>query len=365
MKTQLALTPAAAANEYCSQTSFSGVLSIQRQSFRKIVLQVSVITGLIFLPHAAKADAGDLNFNYPQDTPQSFSFSATHGEFTASKVYNLTGGKNWVWSGTLDQVNGTFKSDKINISGTLQHILPPGGGQANPNVDAYTFKTNSNDYKAGPGAAEPLAKSVPYPGKGTDDYLATLAFTVTTGAIVGFTSDFTSYIHVVSGVFVPPGRQARALFATPMGSQEVASVTTNAYGSMNFFIYPDDGTFDLSLAALGINPSDVTAVDLDLGAPGSTGSVIENLGTSFLTAIPGGGISGEIQGILPTADITSVLEGDTYVNISTFANPTGEIRGQILGVVPEPSTWAMMLLGFAGLGFAGYRQARKIHLASA
>jgi hypothetical protein len=28
-------------------------------------------------------------------------------------------------------------------------------------------------------------------------------------------------------------------------------------------------------------------------------------------------------------------------------------------LVPEPSTWAMMLLGFAGLGFAGYRHARK------
>jgi hypothetical protein len=26
--------------------------------------------------------------------------------------------------------------------------------------------------------------------------------------------------------------------------------------------------------------------------------------------------------------------------------------------VPEPSTWAMMLLGFAGLGYAGYRRAR-------
>jgi hypothetical protein len=26
---------------------------------------------------------------------------------------------------------------------------------------------------------------------------------------------------------------------------------------------------------------------------------------------------------------------------------------------PEPSTWAMMVLGFAGLGFAGYRKARK------
>jgi hypothetical protein len=34
-------------------------------------------------------------------------------------------------------------------------------------------------------------------------------------------------------------------------------------------------------------------------------------------------------------------------------------------VAPEPSTWAMMLLGFAGLGFAGYRQARKARRASA
>ena len=31
------------------------------------------------------------------------------------------------------------------------------------------------------------------------------------------------------------------------------------------------------------------------------------------------------------------------------------------GVVPEPSTWAMMLIGFAGLGFAGYRRARAGH----
>ena len=33
-------------------------------------------------------------------------------------------------------------------------------------------------------------------------------------------------------------------------------------------------------------------------------------------------------------------------------------------VVPEPSTWAMMLLGFAGLGFAGYRRARRARPAS-
>ena len=31
--------------------------------------------------------------------------------------------------------------------------------------------------------------------------------------------------------------------------------------------------------------------------------------------------------------------------------------------IPEPSTWAMMLLGFAGLGFAGYRKARSARTA--
>jgi hypothetical protein len=30
----------------------------------------------------------------------------------------------------------------------------------------------------------------------------------------------------------------------------------------------------------------------------------------------------------------------------------------IAAIVPEPSTWAMMLLGFAGLGYVGFRKAR-------
>ena len=42
-------------------------------------------------------------------------------------------------------------------------------------------------------------------------------------------------------------------------------------------------------------------------------------------------------------------------------NATFSISGT---VVPEPSTWALMLLGFAGLGFAGYRHAKKASAAS-
>jgi hypothetical protein len=32
--------------------------------------------------------------------------------------------------------------------------------------------------------------------------------------------------------------------------------------------------------------------------------------------------------------------------------------------VPEPSTWAMMLLGFGGLAFAGYRRQNAANLAA-
>ena len=30
-----------------------------------------------------------------------------------------------------------------------------------------------------------------------------------------------------------------------------------------------------------------------------------------------------------------------------------------VAAVPEPSTWAMMILGFAGVGFIAYRRSRK------
>jgi uncharacterized membrane protein len=67
------------------------------------------------------------------------------------------------------------------------------------------------------------------------------------------------------------------------------------------------------------------------------------------------------------------VPGDTFVGfhegindagqiVGTFQDSTGEhgfLATPVPGVVPEPSTWAMMLLGLAGLGFAGYRRGRK------
>jgi hypothetical protein len=43
-----------------------------------------------------------------------------------------------------------------------------------------------------------------------------------------------------------------------------------------------------------------------------------------------------------------VRSGDGLVSIT-----------EVTSGVPEPSTWAMMMLGFAGLGYVAYRRARE------
>ena len=59
--------------------------------------------------------------------------------------------------------------------------------------------------------------------------------------------------------------------------------------------------------------------------------------------------------------------GGSPNSIYFTAGPNGEADGLFgsLTVAPEPSTWAMMLLGFAGLGFAGYRHGAKARQATA
>jgi PEP-CTERM motif len=78
-----------------------------------------------------------------------------------------------------------------------------------------------------------------------------------------------------------------------------------------------------------------------------------------------GGVSEfEILGIAASVGLNPNSATD-FVTTLTFEG-SGTFTGTMIPVisVPEPSTWTMMLVGFAGLGFAGYRQRQKLAAAA-
>ena len=71
-------------------------------------------------------------------------------------------------------------------------------------------------------------------------------------------------------------------------------------------------------------------------------------------------------------DLGAINAGGQYIDLSFSLAASLSGNGSGFGfdydlafhAVPEPSTWAMMLLGFAGLGYAGYRRAGAGHATS-
>jgi len=62
--------------------------------------------------------------------------------------------------------------------------------------------------------------------------------------------------------------------------------------------------------------------------------------------------------------LSDIIENRAYLNIHTNLYPGGEIRGFIVAnPVPEPSTYAMLALGLAGVGFAARRKQRAKEVA--
>jgi hypothetical protein len=76
----------------------------------------------------------------------------------------------------------------------------------------------------------------------------------------------------------------------------------------------------------------------------------------------------DISGLPKTDSITSSTPFTFSNGVLTFASTGGTEPFETFTVssgVPEPATWAMMLVGFAGLGVAAHRRGRKAHWTAA
>ena len=65
----------------------------------------------------------------------------------------------------------------------------------------------------------------------------------------------------------------------------------------------------------------------------------------------------------PVSTANFVANADGYYVTAYVDLPNGG-AGQIGGGIPESSTWAMMFVGFAGLGFTGYRARKSVAAAA-
>jgi PEP-CTERM motif len=121
---------------------------------------------------------------------------------------------------------------------------------------------------------------------------------------------------------------------SPLGSGLTSNLFQGAISSVTLstFVSPTDG----------VSPPNGTPLDT---------ATFTGLGTETLSTVdnPGAGPY-SLQEVFV---IHATGAGDTNLSIDLSSS-----------VIPEPSTWAMMLIGFAGLGFLGYRKVRMGTLAA-
>ena len=164
------------------------------------------------------------------------------------------------------------------------------------------------------------------------------------------------------------------LAASPASAAIVANLgvnPTSATGAFNHAVgggfFDDQITFQLVGGPQFLTIASVTNNFADAASQitGFTGSVFRIVG-----AIGGGDDIRVIGPVAATANCgancqgfggSAVLSaGNYYLDLSGTGGGSAGYGGTLsttqVGAVPEPATWAMMILGFAGVGFMAYRR---------
>jgi hypothetical protein len=183
-------------------------------------------------------------------------------------------------------------------------------------------------------------------------------------------------LAVAACVAAPAARADVWEFTTQLlGSSEVPPHVTNGHG-LAFLLYDDHGTadfaddtfnftlsaFDLSSAITGFHihgaatTSETAPIRIDLSGPGFINFVSGNsvlIGGSNIAApmLPDTPATATNAGHPSMSFLDALRGGLAYVNVHTSNFPGGEVRGQFLAVtaVPEPSSYALLLAGLAGV----------------
>jgi hypothetical protein len=172
---------------------------------------------------------------------------------------------------------------------------------------------------------------------------------------------------LVSGLNTPQGLAVSGsdLFVANLLSNTIGEYTT-AGATVNAALV----TGLKGPGGVAVSGSDLFVANSNLGTIGeytTAGATVNAALISTFNTVEGIAVSGSDLFVANFADgtIGEYTTAGATVN-AALVTGLGDIGPTYLAVtaspsVPEPSTWAMLLLGFAGLGLAGYRRARAGH----
>jgi hypothetical protein len=168
------------------------------------------------------------------------------------------------------------------------------------------------------------------------------------------------YSDFSSGSTLPAGSLMELSFAIVAGADHHTVSFLHNFGTVPGAY---SWSYDISDAATpGVHEASIDAAILQTaGVSSLLKTVVDNNSHTYTvdftqTGVTDSGVTAVT--FLPGATTLDVV--DTITTSSVIgSNASGVSNSFIEGTVPETSTWMMMLLGFAGLGFAGYRSSRK------
>jgi hypothetical protein len=251
--------------------------------------------------------------------------------FAAGAVYAGDGS-----SGRIDYVPASGAPSPLTtlpgVAGNVRQIFFDPGSTFGGGMLVTT--TSGNIYKVNSSGTATLLASIGADTEGMD--IASSAFGPYAGQLL-VASEGTGEIHAVS----PTG--VVTLVASGLSLAEtVSTVPLNLGASGNpvegFYVanYPVDILKASAIQFAGLQGDAIVTGEFGSGSPVTD---LHWNGSTIVETLVGNLPNQSEDGIFVTAE-----------RIGLVAPPSG---------VPEPSTWAMILLGFAGLGLAGYRKARN------
>lgn len=124
------------------------------------------------------------------------------------------------------------------------------------------------------------------------------------------------------GIYQPASSSGTLLAATLTGSGETPAVNTSAAGSASFLLSRDQTIMAFQVSFTGLS-GPATAIRIRQGPSGQPNGII-----LYLLSPAVNGVSSGTVGVRPE-DVSKLVGGQTFLEITTDRYPAGEIRGQI------------------------------------